>query len=61
MKVLYLVTAGLQVVAALFSFPHNWMIGVLNIVAAVSSVTLWVLARKRESASSESGPASTSR
>lgn len=49
MKVLYLVTAGLQVLAAVTScFGGSAGIAVLNAVAAACSMTLWVLARKKE-------------
>ncbi|MFJ4210466.1 hypothetical protein ACIPY2_18595 [Paenarthrobacter sp. NPDC089675] len=44
-------TGGLQVLAAVTSyFGGNAGVAVLNAVAAACSMTLWVLARKREQA-----------
>ncbi len=54
MKVWYLVAGGLQVLAAVTSyFGGNAGIAVLNAVAAACSVTLWVLARKKDPAPNE--------
>lgn len=50
MKVLYLVAAGLQVLAACMSLPSNAGIAVMSLVAAAASTALWVMARKKEPA-----------
>jgi hypothetical protein len=49
MRVLYLVTTALQILAACLAFPHNPGISALNVLAAAASATLWFVTRKKES------------